>query len=80
MSVALLATAMTLTLKSNPAAIESPLSMTDVQALTRGESWDIRCNCAFWGGNDDCRADNGGSSCANFNGNGDCRGYDSNCG
>lgn len=38
----------------------------------------VTCKCAFWGGNNQCRANNGGQTC--HTGSEDCRSADTNCG
>lgn len=64
--------------KQNSTTIEylSELIITS-EAVATGNG--VECNCAFWGGNDDCRADNGGRRCAPI-GTEDCRKLDANCG
>mgnify|MGYP000023271253 CR=1 FL=1 len=51
------------------------------QIIDEGGGSDVTCNCAFWGGNNDCRADNGGRSCKTTTAQDEnCRTNDSNCG
>ena len=39
----------------------------------------VACDCAFWGGNSNCLANNYGASCA-ADGTAQCEGFNSNCG
>ncbi|CAM3693661.1 hypothetical protein [Sphingobacterium prati] len=41
-------------------------------------AFDVSCYCAFWGGNNNCAANNGGSQCAPA-GSSSCSSYNSNC-
>lgn len=56
------------------------LSTIDAQVVTDPGNGDpkVTCNCAFWGGNNQCRANNMGQTC--HTGSEDCRSADSNCG
>jgi hypothetical protein len=64
--------------KQNSTTIEyisELISTSEAVATDNG----VDCNCAFWGGNGDCRADNGGRRCAPV-GTANCRTLDANCG
>ena len=39
----------------------------------------VECDCAFWGGNDNCLANNYGARCA-ADGTDKCQGFNANCG
>jgi hypothetical protein len=46
--------------------------------IARGSSLGVSCYCAFWGGNNNCAANNAGSQCAP-SGSNFCYAYNGNC-